>query len=523
MGNVRELDPISFRILWSRLVGVAEEAGAILRHSAFSSIVSEGNDCTAVLFDAQGRELAEPVSFTATSFIGTVPRTMKIFLDQVPPDQWRPGDVLICNDPWICTGHLFDICIALPIFHRDRLVAFSATCSHTPNIGGSGGRVDVETVFEEGLRIPISWLYREGTENGTVRDFIRANIPFPDQVLGDISAQVNANRTMARRATEIMDELELEDWSAFQRQLDQICNDAMSEAIHSIPAGEYPYSLRTDGTSDEITIETVAVVPGDGTITVDFTGTTSQVGHAINCPIHYTLARTFYALKAVLLPSIPNNESTFRSVTVVAPPGCILNPTPPAANSARSVTGHFVPSAVMGALGVAIPDRVLAEGAGSCWSINAQGERPNGKPFSVHLPTGCGQGASLDRAGMDAVTYPGNPANTPVEILERESSILVEGKALRRESGGVGLQRGGWGQRLAFRVSGRTPVTFSVYGDRTKVPAQGLAGGGKGGLGSASINGESIDIKRPFTGQPNDLIVVETPGGGGYGSLADDQ
>ncbi len=220
-----ELDPLSFRILWGRLVGVVEEAGAILRHSAFSSIVSEGNDCTAVLFDASGRELAEPVSFTATSFIGTIPQTMKIFLQRHPPESWHPGDVLICNDPWICTGHLFDICMAVPIFHRNKLIAFSVTCSHTTNIGGSGS--SAQSIFEEGLQIPICWLYKDGVAQDGIFDFIAANVPMPEQVLGDIRAQVNANTTTTRRVIEIVEELGLDDLQPIASMIHRTCAAAM--------------------------------------------------------------------------------------------------------------------------------------------------------------------------------------------------------------------------------------------------------------------------------------------------------
>src|SRR5258706_5566361 len=147
-----ELDAISSSILWSRLVGIVEEAASTLRHCAFSNIVSESNDCTCVLFDAEGRELAEPLN-TASSFLGTLPRTLTTVLKTV--SLWQPGDVVICNDPWIGTGHLFDVCMVVPIFYDGRLVAFSASVAHSPDIGGSGGRADAREVFEEGLRIPI--------------------------------------------------------------------------------------------------------------------------------------------------------------------------------------------------------------------------------------------------------------------------------------------------------------------------------------------------------------------------------
>lgn len=510
-----ELDPISFRVLWGRLVGVVEEAGATLRHSAFSSIVSEGNDCTAVLFDSLGRELAEPVSFTATSFIGTVPRTMKILLQKVPSDQWRPGDILACNDPWICTGHLHDICLAVPIFHDGRLVAFSVTCSHTANIGG-GGRIDAATVFEEGLQIPICWLYREGVAQTTVFDFIRANVPVPTQVLGDIGAQVNANLTTQRRVVEIMTELGLTDLRPVAEMIATTCRSAMRTALLTLPTGRYDYALAVDAVHQEITIRCALTVPGDGKLTLDFAGTSPQIKAAINSPIHYTLARAFYAMKAALLPGTPGNEATFDDIRVDVPEGSVLNPTRPFPNAYRAVMGHFVPSAVMGALSGAAPDRVLAEGAGPLWSLLANGERRPGERFSVHIVLGCGQGGSAMREGMDAVTYPGNPANSPIEVLERETGFRFEHKSLRRDSGGAGQHRGGWGQTMALRVVSPSPLTVGVHTGRTTVPAQGLAGGGPGAVGSVTVNGKPAQLDRQFLAQPGDLLVLQTPGGGGW-------
>lgn len=514
-----EMDSISFRVLWGRLVGVVEEAGATLRHSAFSSIVSEGNDCTAVLFDARGHELAEPVSFTATSFIGTIPRTMKILLGKIPPEKWRPGDILACNDPWICTGHLFDICLAVPIFLNGRLVAFSVTCSHTANIGG-GGRIDAQSVFEEGLQIPICWLHRDGIPQTVVFDFIRANVPFPTQVLGDIGAQINANLTTIRRVVEIMTELGISDLRPVADMIALTCQNAMRQSVLRLPKGYFEYDLSIDGIDQDLTIRCAVSIPGDGSLAFDFAGTSPQVKSAINSPIHYTLARTFYALKALLLPHTPGNEATFANVTVSVPTGSILNPQFPYPNAYRSVMGHFVPSAVMGTLSLAAPDQVLAEGAGPIWSLTASGERQLGERFSAHIVFGCGQGAWSMRNGMDAVTYPGNPANTPVEVIERETPFRFESKELLRESGGIGQRRGGWGQKVALRAVGSVPITVGVHSARTSTPALGLAGGGPGATGKITLNGIKADIRHQFTMVPGDLLVLETPGGGGWGDPA---
>jgi N-methylhydantoinase B len=512
---VNSFDSVSFRILWSRLVGVAEEAGAALRHAAFSSIVSEGNDCTVVLFDEYGRELAEPASYTATSFIGTLPLTMKAFLSQFPPEEWREGDVLICNDPWLGTGHVFDIQIAAPVFADQSLVGFTVTCSHTPHIGGNGGRVDSRSVFEEGLRIPPTWLYRNGDAVTPVFELIRANVPRPQQVLGDIAAQVSAHAVAGRRIREIMHETGLHSWSEFTKILHETCDVGMRRAIQAIPDGTY--SDRIQAGDSDLAFELACSIDVERDhMTIDFTGSSGQVDAAINCPLHYTLARSFYALKAMLLPSIPNNEATFRAVDVVTAPGSIVDPSFPAATAQRHVVGHFVPTVVMRALSMAAPAIAIADGAGPSWTLAAAGEQAGG-PFSTFIVFGCGQGASARAAGVDCVTYPGNSANTPIEVLERETSLIVLSKELRRDSGGAGGRRGGLGQRIRLSVDGEPGATLWLTGDRTVIPARGFSGGGPGRIGAVRLNDRAIGVRSTLTLGVNDELVIETPGGGAYG------
>lgn len=518
------MDPIALRLLWNRLIGVVEEASITIRRCAFSTIVSEGNDCTAVLFDAEGHELAEPLSFTATSFVGTIPRTVSKVLEVLPPSRWSRGDVVICNDPWLGTGHLFDISMIAPIFYRRSLVGFTATVAHSADVGGMSGRPEAREVFEEGLRIPVCHLYRETKPVDLVFEFIRANVRQPEHVLGDLSAQVSAHTLMRSRAVEIMEEQRLDDWRPVAAAIQSVCRNAMRQAISEIvPAGKYEYEVLPDRIhgDEEVILRCVVEASHEGTMTVDYAGSSKQVTAATNCPWPYTLARTYYALKAVLLPAIPGNSATFNPIKVTAPPGCIVNPLFPAATAARSAIGHYLPSLVMGALGQVIPGRVLAEGAGPSWGLTFSGKLENGKRFGLHLPAGAGQGASDWMHGLDVVTYPGNPANTPIEILEQDTSLRVETKRIRRESGGKGRNHGGRGQHFSVRNTGTEPMQASFWADRTETPALGLAGGGAGELGRISIDGRPIDPKVTAEVQPGQVLVIETPGGGGYGRTSD--
>lgn len=494
-------------------MGVAEEASAVIRRAAFSTIVSVGNDCTAVLFDRDGREIAEPMSFTATTFLGTCPQTMKTFLSLYPAEDWQPGDVLISNDPWIGAGHMFDIIIATPIFLNETLVAFSMTCAHTPHVGGNGGRLDSRVVFEEGFRMPPMWLYRAGQPVSALVELLRANVPEPAHVFGDIAAQVSAHSVMGRRVTEIMREVEISDWRPFTSLLSRTCEDAMRAAVKTIPDGTYRYGLETD---EDLRIECSLSILGEA-MKIDFGGTARQVPRSINSPLIYTRARAYYALKVALLRSIPNHEATFAFIEITAPEGSVLNPTFPAATANRVSVGHFVPSVVMGALAQAVPERVIAQGAGLVWSLVASG-RKRDEAFTYPLLITGGQGASATRNGMDCVSYPANPLNLPVEVVERGSNLLIERKELRRDSGGEGEHRGGWGQKIVFRVSGNEAVALSLQADRTKAPAEGLNGGQPGKTGAVILNGRRVVPKQSFMAYPGDRLELSTPGGGGHGS-----
>jgi len=339
----------------------------------------------------------------------------------------------------------------------------------------------------------------------------------PKQVIGDIASQINAIRATRARVGEIMTELSLEDLRPLGRMIARTCSVAMQKSIRTLSPGEYEYALVTDGLDQELLIKCRAKLAGDGRILIDFTGSSAQVRSAINSPIHYTIARTFYALKALFLPETPGNEATFACVDLEIPEGTIVNPAQPFPNAYRSLMGHFVPSAVMGALAQAAPNRVLAEGAGPAWSFTVAGERKPGHPFSARIMLGCGQGASMLHDGMDCVTYPGNPANTSAEILERLYGIRVESKALRRDSGGAGKHRGGWGQRIEIQVVNSSSIRFGIQAGRTNVPASGLYGGGPGLVGTVKLNGKPVDLSRPMHVTQGNRIVIETPGGGGAG------
>ncbi len=374
----REFDPIELELLWRRLISMVDEAAAAMVRTSFSTLVRESYDFSCVITDAAGQSLVQ-ASESIPSFIGTLPETVKHFLRFFPPDQLAPGDVLITNDIWLGTGHLPDITLAKPIFKDGKLVAFSATTAHAPDIGGKIRSPEPREVFEEGLQIPPMKMIAAGKTDETLVTIIRKNVRTPDQTMGDLWAQVVALDLMEDRLRVLMEGYDLPDLTDLAREIQGRCETAMRAAIRELPDGTYHSELQTDGLMDKpITLRMALTIKGDE-IMMDFAGTDSQVDRAINCALCYTNAMAMYGVKVCTSPGLPNNEGAWRPITLKAPPGCIVNPQFPAPGGSRMLIGHYVPMLVFGCLGQIVPERVMAACGSPMWGMNQSGVRDDGK------------------------------------------------------------------------------------------------------------------------------------------------
>src|SRR5438093_7305836 len=348
---------------------------------------------------------------------------------------------------------------------------------------------------------------------------IRANVRTPDQTMGDIWAQVSANELMERRVRALMDDYGLDNLEALGDELFSRSDRAMREAIRAVPDGTYRYGFSTDGTGMPFKFKIALTVSGDE-IVADYTGSSPQQPRAINCVMAYTFAMTAYAVRCVLLPGLPNNEGMYRPVKVEAPEGSILNPRFPAAVVSRATTGHYVPALVLGALHRVIPDRVMAGVGSPLWALSQSSTRADSKPYTTVLFFNGGMGATPVKDGESVLSWPSNISSTPVEVAERNSPLFFHEKRLRPGLGGAGRFRGGLGQDIVIECESDAPIVASFMAERTKFSAPGFAGGDDGGLGDVQINGHSIDNRRQHVLKRGDVILVRTPGGGGYGSAA---
>jgi N-methylhydantoinase B len=507
------LDPVTLGILWSRLIGVTNEQAAALMRTSFTPIVRESGDLSAALFDARGRMLAQAVTGTP-GHINSLATSMRHFLAAFGPGDLRPGDVLITNDPWLTSGQLNDLSVVTPAFRGQRLVGFFGNTCHAADIGGRGLSADAAEVFEEGLAIPMTKLYDAGRPNEELLRILRANVRVPEEVLGDVHAQVAGNQVGVARLLEYLEEFGLDDLEALGDEIVSRSERALREAIAALPDGRYEKTIRTDGLDEPITIRCAVVIDGDE-IVVDYAGSSPQAERGMNVVLNYTAAYTSYALKCAISPTVPHNDGSFRPITVSAPEGSILNPRRPAAVAARHIVGHFLPHAVFGALVGIVPDRIVAEGAGNIWLTTIRGRGEN-RFVSVLFAAG-GMGARPDKDGLSATSFPSGIATTPVEIVETTSPVVIRRKELRPDSGGAGRHRGGLGQTIEVEVRTGEPYAVSVLSDRVRFAAEGYLGGGPGARAAfRTSDGATPNPKLTQLLSAGTNFVLELPGGGGF-------
>ena len=508
-----KLDPITLGILWDRLISITDQIVSSLEKCSFSLLVRDGGDLSCLLFDAQGRSLAQG-TFSTGAFTGTGPATLRHMLDQFPPETLEPGDVIMTNDPWIGTGHLFDICVMRPVFRGRRLVGYTMSITHLPDIGGLGWSMTSSEIYEEGLRLPICKIVKAGELNEELMELIRANVRTPDMTAGDLMANVSCTGVGGRLLVEFMDEYGIDDLGPLSRQIIDQSEKAMREKIKAIPDGVYDHELLADPTMEDVRIACRVNVSGDA-IHIDYDGTGPSMRAGANVPLCYTRAYSIYAIKCLTTPNIPNNEGSFRPITVSAPEGCILNAQPPSPTAGRHLYGHFTTIAVFGALGAVqdVPAEPGMGGGGPC-----HGVLRNGRPFASYIGYQAGGlGAHVDADGGSAMPAPYNARGIPIEVLEDFTDLTVVQNELSCDSGGPGEFRGGLGPVQVVTNDSGHPMTVDFLGTRSRYAARGRNGGKPGGLRKLLINGEETPYGRQMVINPGDQVSMVEAGGGGYG------
>jgi N-methylhydantoinase B len=515
------MDAVELEILWSNLIGIVSERAKALQRIAFSPVVREAGDLACALFDGRGRMVAQantgtPGHINSLAIAGA--HLVSRFHNRI-----EPGDILVTNDPWLSAGHFFDITVLTPIFDGDKVIAFIGSTIHHTDIGGYGIGAGARDVHEEGLWIPPLKLYQRGEPCEVLHAMIRSNVRTPDAVFGDLAAQVSSGQAASERLIGMCRRYGLPDIEHLSDEIIRRSEQATRAAIRKLKAGTFVGESKFDVPGGEIITLKAAVTidPEEGEVTIDFAGSSPQTSSGINVVLNYTHAYSTFAVRSCLNPDLPNNTGSLAPIKVKAPEGSIVNCTYPSPVNARHVVGMYVPMPILKALYGVIPDRVLAEGAGAVWTMQIQGKRQDGKPFTSSMFNySGGMGARATKPGPSATCYPTGIAAVPIEILEAVMPIIFDRKELRPGSGGPGASRGGDGQIIQFRMQTDDPWLLNAVPSRLDDGPEGLGGGKPGAAGRFLVNGRPTSTAKKLALNPEDVVLLETPGGGGYGPPA---
>jgi N-methylhydantoinase B len=518
----RAFDPITLEILWRRLISIVDEADSTVARTAFSSLLRDAHDYTCMFTDRKGRELAQG-TFATPGQSGAMALGIKNLVKKMPSDSYKPGDVFITNDPWALAGHLNDVCVMSPIFYKESLTAFTACVFHHSDIGGRVSS-DNHDVYEDGLFIPLVKLYEADVLNEAVIDMIRWNVRTPDEVIGDIRSQIAANYVCAEKICQMLDEYGLEGLDDLADEIIGRTERSMREAIDKVPDGIYSgEGIVEQMEGKENVVIKVAVEMKGSDIVVDLDGSSPQVDWGGNVVYNFTYAYVFMALKSMFDPDIPNNDGCTEPISMKAPEGTVVNCAFPVAVAARMQIGHFLTEIIYRALAGALPDRVIAGSGGTPATMNVfYGKRHDGRLWHSVIIRGGGMGASSLNDGCYDYIFPANGANTPVEIFESDTPLIIETRELLTDSGGPGRTKGGLGRRVVFRIpTGENapipPVNLGMQSGRYRYPPEGLFGGKDGSRAQFLVNGERGNPYGLTQLRPGDVVIMDAAGGGGYG------
>lgn len=518
------LTDVRMQIMWNRLISVVEEQALTLIRTAFSTSVRESGDLSAGVFNQAGEMIAQAVTGTP-GHVNAMAEAVGHFIRDIGRDNLFEGDVYITNDPWKGTGHLHDFTVVSPSFRAGKLVGFFACTAHVVDVGGRGFGPDANEVYEEGIFIPIMKFAERGTVNRDLVHLIRNNVRESRQVVGDIYSLAACNEIGHRRLMDMMGEFGLDDLEYLSQFVFERSHAATLERINALPHGVYQNLMRVDGYDSPIDIAVALTVAKDQ-ITVDFAGTSAPSKKGINCPLIYSTAYACYGIKCAIAPDIPNNHASLKPFKVVAPTDCILNAQRPAPVSVRHVLGHLVPDAVLGAIHQLLPGQIPAEGAGALWNLHVSvrpvqpGEGAEGAEVLLFNSGGMGARPGLD--GPSATAFPSGVQSMSIEATEQVGPVVFWRKELREGSGGAGKYRGGLGQVVEIAPKDGYEIWFNAMFDRVAHPARGREGGENGAPGVVRLDdGTRLATKGRQYVPGGKRLVLELPGGGGYGPAAE--
>ncbi|WP_158557907.1 hydantoinase B/oxoprolinase family protein [Spongiactinospora gelatinilytica] len=520
------MDPLTLGVMWRGMVALTNDAGTVLRRTAYSEAVREGRDFSVGLFDRHERMIVQ--GDFSPGHLGSMPSAVTNFLRYYDAEDLRPGDCLILNDPWMGSGHLPDFFMLSPCFVDGTIVGYAVNCTHMIDVGGAApGSQQVEGIndqFQEGLRLWPTRVWSEGQPNKEILRIIEANVRVPDKLLGDLMAMRNCNRIVEQRLAGLIGKYGMDRYDAACTEILDRSETAMRAAISEMPDGTYhavDYFDDYGPGTEPLRIEVTVTVDGSS-VTIDFTGSSPQTRSGINAVLTYVRAFCYYTVKCITSGgTIPQNGGCLRPINYVAEPGSVVNAQPPAGSGARAIMQQRFVDVLMQAFSEVLPDRVIAPS--SHWANpNLGGFDPRTGRRFVHYDIIIGGfGGRPASDGMEAAPSAFNIDAIPVEVNENSYPVRVERLELIPDSAGAGRNRGGHGVRKDVTVLGES-MTFSNLTDRQRFAPPGILGGEAGAVGRTVLNAGGADpvvlgSKGTYQLDHGDVVTTWLSGGGGYG------
>lgn len=524
-----ELDPITFSVVRNGLKKTCDEMDIAFANTAFSPVISEGRDRASGIYDLNGDMISQG-DYALPIFIGIMHYTVHDTVEHI--DDFQPGDVVIVNDPYHGGTHVMDVRMVRPFYYDDELFCFLANTGHWADFGGmvpGGFSPDATEIFQEGLRLPPLKIVEEGELNEDVVDIMMKNIRIADQQRGDLQAQISTLETGEQRLRELVDKHGKDVVRACMDRSKDVSAEKMREIISDVPDGRYHAEdyMDSDGIVDEpLTVDLDMIVEGDE-LTVDFTGSSLPCEGPVNSVPSTSRSAVFIALKH-MFPEIPMSSGIFEPVEIELPDESFLNakePKPVAGCAAE--TSQRIVDACMSAISDASPDRASGNPFGTIMNYSMGGDDPEREEVEDYVMYQfCGGGYGGFK-GSDGLTH-GAPSISisnaqPIEILENKYPIRYERWGINEESEGPGRWRGGFGSEHRITLQCGS-ASASVLGDRARFGPKGYAGGDEAETAHVQfrIDGEAFvpEHGSKVAGvrlSDGDEIVLQIPGGGGYG------
>jgi N-methylhydantoinase B len=514
-------DPIQLEVFKHLFAAIPEEMGAVLRKSSYSPNIKERQDFSCALFDSVGNMIAQASHIPV--HLGAMPLSVKQAVKEII---FKPGDVVILNDPYRGGTHLPDITAISPIFIGEKLFGFAANRAHHADVGGMapGSMPIARELFQEGLIIPPVKLVEGGHSNQGLWELLLANVRTPIEREGDLKSQLASNHRGIIRLNDLVSRYGIEEVNLYSRELLKYTERMTRKLIVDFPDGEYEFEdyMDDDGINNELVKIKVKISIHGDQARVDFTGSAPQQMGSINAVYAITLSAVYYVFRCLLSLDVPNNSGCLTPIEVIAPEGSIVNAIHPAPVAGGNVeTSQRIVDVLLGALSKAAPQIIPAASQGSMNNTLIGGwDNERERPFTYYETIGGGTGARPTKPGISAIhSHMTNTLNTPIEALEFSYPFQVIKYEIRRGTGGKGKFPGGDGIRRDIQL--HVPAQVSLLSERRKTAPYGLAGGGSGAPGNNIVIQDDEERELPSKGtfdlNAGDILSIQTPGGGAYG------